>query len=345
MRLFLNRLSVLTKRSFINPAMYVMFGVIIIMAALVIFVPEKETSIYIPIALINQDDSKETDEIVDSLCSMNSVFDFYEVEDEEELYLDLASGKANAGYIFPAGFSEHITENSSRYSVKQVETPGSRFILLSREEVFRVFYKYSARNIICETFAEYGYEVDVHDPDLERIFGKYINDASLFALESIEGSVYNEITRSEKIPIPLYKFAGFFIFTAALLGTLAFLNDQDNRIYLRFGLFERIYLGLIQVAVFTVPSYVISVICFLASGTEFKFLHVTVYTLLVTLLGFVLGTIMTILPIRSNRSRIFSAVLPVYLILSFIFSGILMDLTNFGSVLKTLSRIFPPSMF
>ena len=58
MRLFMNRLSVLAKRSLINPAMYVMSGVIILMALLAIFVPEKETSVYIPVALLNNDDSK-----------------------------------------------------------------------------------------------------------------------------------------------------------------------------------------------------------------------------------------------------------------------------------------------
>ena len=129
------------------------------------------------------------------------------------------------------------------------------------------------------------------------------------------------------------------------MGALAFLNDQDNRIYLRFGLFERIYLGLIQVAVFTFPALIVSLFCFLISRTEFSILHVTVYTLLVTLLAFIAGTIMTLIPIRTARSKIFSSILPVYLILSFLFSGILMDLTNFGTALRTLSRLFPPSMF
>ena len=345
MKLFLNRLQVLSKRSLINPAMYVMAGAIIILALLVIFVPEKETSAYIPVAILNEDDSDETEEIVDSLCSMNSVFSFYEVDDEEELYKDIASGRANTAYIFPKHFTEHLTDSGRKYDVKQVTTPASSFMFLSREEVFGKFYGYGCRKIIVETMADYGYEVSVHDPDLERIFGKYIDDQSLFALESVEGTLYDAITRSEKIPIPLYKFAGFFIFTAALLGALAFLNDQDNRIYMRFKLIERIYLGLIQVAVFSFPAAIVSVICFLISRTEFAPLHVILYTLFVTLIAFVVGTVMTLIPIRTARSKIFSSILPVYLILSFLFSGILMDLTNFGAALRTLSRLFPPSMF
>ena len=101
MKLFLNRLSVLTKRSLINPAMYVMSGAIIILALLVIFVPEKDTSVYIPVAVLNEDSSDDTEEIVDDLCSSNSIFHFYEVKNEKELYKDLASGKANTAYIFP----------------------------------------------------------------------------------------------------------------------------------------------------------------------------------------------------------------------------------------------------
>ena len=345
MRLFLNRLSVLAKRSFINPAMYVMSAVILLMALLVIFVPEKDTSVYIPVAVLNNDNSDETEEIVDHLCSMNSIFHFYEVNDEEEIYKDLASGKANTAYIFPKNFTEHLTDGGTKYDVQQISTPASSFIFLSREEVFGSFYEYGARQVISDTFADFGYEVDAHDPRLKEIFDKYIDDQYLFALESVEGTVYNAITRSEKVPIPLYKFAGFFIFTAALLGTLAFLNDQDNRIYLRFKLFERIYLGLIQVAVFTFPAMIVSLFCFLISQTEFSVLHVILYTFIVTLVAFAAGTVMTLLPIRTARSKIFSAILPVYLILSFLFSGILMDLTNFGTALRTLSRLFPPSMF
>lgn len=345
MKLFFNRLQVLSKRSLINPAMYVMAGAIIILALLVIFVPEKETSAYIPVAILNEDNSDETEKIVDELCSMNSVFSFYEVDDEEELYKDIASGKANTAYIFPKNFIEHLNDKGRKYDVKQVTTPASSFMFLSREEVFDKFYEYSCRQVIVDTMSEYGYEISIHDPDLERLFGIYIEDQSLFALESIEGTVYDAITRSEKIPIPLYKFAGFFIFTAALLGALAFLNDQDNRIYMRFKLIERIYLGLIQVAVFTFPAAIVSIVCFLVSGTEFDPLHVILYTLIVTLIAFAVGTVMTLIPIRTARSKIFSAILPVYLILSFLFSGILMDLTNFGAALRTLSRLFPPSMF
>ena len=345
MKLFLNRLQVLSKRSLINPAMYVMAGIIVLLALLVIFVPEKETSAYIPVAILNEDNSPETEAIVDELCSMNSVFSFYEVDDEEELYKDIASGKANTAYIFPKNFLDHLTEKGTKYDIKQVATPASSFKFLSREEVFGRFFGYGARQIISDTMADHGYEVSVHDPELMRLYGKYIDDQSLFALESVEGTVYNAITRSEKIPIPLYKFAGFFIFTAALLGALAFLNDQDNRIYLRFKLFERIYLGLIQVAVFTIPAAFVSIVCFLISRTEFRILHVLLYTLCVTLIAFVVGTVMTLLPIRQARSKIFSSILPVYLILSFLFSGILMDLTNFGPALRTLSRLFPPSMF
>ncbi|MCQ2473587.1 MAG: ABC transporter permease [Saccharofermentans sp.] len=345
MRLFLNRLSVLAKRSLINPAMYVMSAVLVIMALLVILVPPKETSIYIPVAILNSDDASDTREVVDSLCTMNSIFHFYEVDSEEEIYKDLSSGKANTAYIFPNGFSENLTSSGSRYDVKQVVTPASSFVFLSREEVFRSFYGYSSRQIISDTFAARGYDVDIHDPALEALFDKHVNEDFLFALENIEGTIYNAITRTEKVPIPLYKFAGFFIFTAALLGVLAFLSDQDNRIYLRFGLVERIYLGLLQVAVFTFPALLASIVCFLVSGTEFSPLHVIVYTIFVTLLAFVFGTLMTFLPIRQARSKIFSAILPVYLILSFLFSGILLDLTNFGTALRTLTRLFPPSMF
>ena len=53
-----------------------MFAVIRSWPFLVIFVPEKDTSVYIPVAVLNNDNSDETEEIVDHLCSMNSIFHF-----------------------------------------------------------------------------------------------------------------------------------------------------------------------------------------------------------------------------------------------------------------------------
>ena len=72
MRLFLNRFTVLCKRSLINPAMYIMGAVILLMTLLVIFVPDKETSVYIPVAVLNEDRSDFTENIVDYLCTNNS---------------------------------------------------------------------------------------------------------------------------------------------------------------------------------------------------------------------------------------------------------------------------------
>ena len=77
MKLFMNRLIVVIKRCALSPFMYVMASVLIILSMLAILIPESEKSVYLPVAILNKDDNEKTEEIVDSLCEMRSIFHFY----------------------------------------------------------------------------------------------------------------------------------------------------------------------------------------------------------------------------------------------------------------------------
>ena len=81
--------------------MYVMAAVLITLALFCMLIPESEKSVYLPVAILNNDDNEKTDEIVEELCNMKSVFEFYEVGSEEEMLDDLAQGKANTGFVIP----------------------------------------------------------------------------------------------------------------------------------------------------------------------------------------------------------------------------------------------------
>ena len=344
MKIFLNRLLLSAKRSFLNPYIYGMAFILIALAVVSVAMPANKSSAYIPVAILNLDDSEDTAAAVEALCDMGSVFEFYEVESEAEMYSDIATGKCNMGFILPEGLMESSGNMRRMPEITVIETPSSTLPLMSSEEIFMKLFPYFAVHVLTETVdsSDLSFPEDYKDA-ARRIFDTYIEGNTIYKLET--DTDYNEITNVEKIPIPVYKFAGFFLWMAALLGALSYLNDCDNKLYLRMSKGGRLFMGLILPTVHVVPVMVISVISFLIAGVEFDLLHVVIYSLAIIIVAFIVAAFVAMLPGRTGKSGMFAAVLPTYLILSFLFGGVLINLSVYSPVLRTLSMIFPPYFF
>ncbi len=347
MKLMLNRLKVATKRSLLSPLMYVMVIMTVFLMLLQLFIPEKQKSAYIPIAILNYDESPETIEAIEELCNMNSVFEFYEVDSEEEMYQQMASGDVATGYIIPEDFFIRSRKPTRSLKIKIISTPAAGALSsLATEELFSKLFRRSGRLLTEQIFEEEGLiRSDADRQLLDQIYDEKTNSSEIFAMHGLEGNVYNDETRTEKVDIPIYKFAGLFIYTAALMGILAFLNDYDNKIYLRLKVFEKIYMILIQIGVYIVPMTLVSIASFLVTHTSFNLWWVIAYMFIVLGMSILIGIAFALLPVRTSKSGMFAAMLPVYLILCFLFSGVLFDLVSYSPLFKNLSIIFPPSFF
>ena len=346
MKLFINRLLLSAKRGFLNPYIYGMAAILITLAIVSVAMPPNKSSAYIPVAILNLDDSEDTAQAVEDICDMASVFEFYEVDSEAEMYADIASGKCNTGFILPEDMMENSGSINRIPDIRVITTPSSTLPLMSSEEIFMKLFPYFAVHVMTDTIdrADAGFPSDYHRA-AERIFRTYIEGNTIYRLESYENTEYNEITNVEKIAIPIYKFAGFFLWMAALLGALSYLNDCDNKLYLRMKKGERFTMGLILPAVHVIPVMIISVICFLISGANFSMVHTLLYSLAVIAVAFVIASVVAVLPGHAKKSSMFAAVLPTYLILSFLFGGALINLSVYSPILRTLSMLFPPYFF
>ena len=346
MRIFLNRLYLSSKRSFLNPYLYGMAVILIALAIVAVAMPAQKSSAYIPVAILNLDDNEDTKAAVEDMCEMGSIFDFYEVETEAEMYSDLATGKANTGFILPEDLMDKSASMRTVPDIIVITTPSSTLPFMSSEEVFMKLFPRFALRIMYDTVerSDIAFPSD-YESSLRDIFEMYLNSNMIYRLETLESIEYNEITNTEKIAIPVYKFAGFFLWMAALLGALSYLNDCDNKLYMRMNKGERLIMGLILPAAHVIPVIVIALISFLISGMEFSIGHVLFYSFTCILLAFVVASVIALLPMHGKKSGIFSAVLPTYLILSFIFGGVLMNLSVYSPVLRTVSMIFPPYFF
>lgn len=346
MRIFLNRLYLSSKRSFLNPYLYGMALILIALAVAAVAMPAHKSSAYIPVAVLNLDENEDTAAAVEDMCEMGSIFDFYEVESETEMYSDLATGRANTGIILPEDLMEKSGSLRTVPKIRVITTPSSTLPLMSSEEVFMKLFPRFALRVMYETVerSDVSFPGDYED-SLRDIFDMYLNSNVIYRLDTLESIEYNEITNTESIAIPVYKFAGFFLWMAALLGALSYLNDCDNKLYMRMNKAERLMMGLILPAAHVIPVVIISLISLLIAGYEFSPVHILVYSLVCILIAFVVASVIALLPLHGKKSGIFAAVLPTYLILSFLFGGVLMNLSVYSPVLRTVSMLFPPFFF
>ena len=346
MRIFLNRLYLSLKRSFLNPYIYGMAFILIALAVVAVAMPSHKASAYIPVAILNLDDNEDTAQAVEDMCEMGSIFDFYEVDSETEMYADLASGKANTGFILPEDLMEKSGSIRSVPRITVITTPSSTLQFMSSEEVFMKLFPYFALHVMTDTIENEDLTLPSdYEDSLRSIFEMYMEGNEIYRLDSLENIGYNEITNTEKIAIPVYKFAGFFLWMAALLGALSYLNDCDNKLYTRMKKGERLIMGLILPMAHTLPVIIISFVSFLIAGSEFSVIRILVYSLVCILISFVVASFVAVLPLYGKKSGIFAAILPTYLILSFLFGGVLMNLSVYSPVLRTVSMLFPPYFF
>jgi len=346
MRLFLNRLHVLFKRVLKNPIMYFMTAVLLVLSVLSVVMPEEKSSSYIPVAILNKDESDESSDVVKDLTDNPSVFRFYEVESNDELYEAITSGEAQIGFILPGEIIEEAVSVNETPEVEVIVTSSSTLVSLAEEEVFNSLFRHIAYTITEDIIA--GSLSVTGEEDLSRIkeiYDFYISGFGIYHLTSLDGTTYGNLTESSKIEIPVYKFAGLFIFVAAILGILASMRDADNGIYLRMNRMEKIVTGFSMIMVYELPMTLISVLMFVLFGISFDAVHVIIYSLAVPALSLIVIAVLNILPIRTGRARILSAVLPTYLLLTVIFSEIFFKISYIAPALRFMGLLFPPFYF
>ena len=345
MRLFFNRFFILLKRSIRQPVNLAMLGVLLLLAVVYRQIPASEKSLYLPVAILSEDTDPDMQAVVNDLCSANSIFHFYTVESKEEMYRDISSGKANSGMMIPAGFMENAWTTDTPVKVITFTSQASSLPSLCRDEFFNRFYRYEAPRIIKELMKKSDTYRAMDQAQLyaltDRIYQKLRNDKEIFRVEDASGGVYNELTREEKVEIPVRKLAGLFILTAGLLGIATFLKDSEERLYLRLRGGERYYMRLIHIISCILPMAVISwpVLWITEGGNGAALLgQVGLYTLVCIAYSLFFSLIL-------RSSAVYQKVLPILLTMAIVFGGILFDVTSFDRTFKAISMCLPTYYF
>lgn len=346
MKHFFTKLFILVKRQFNQPAYILMMLLLLGLSIGYTFVPETEKSAYIPVALLCHDDNPDSKALVNELVNAYSVFTFYTVADEEEMYEDIVSGKASIGYVIPEGFMDSCAKLTEIEKIEVYESSASMLTSLASDEIFCHFFRIANPYIIKSQVATHpefsNFKPEYVDADITMYYNNYIHSNTIFSIEDVSNTTYSDITKTKKLNIPTRKIIAYFIMTAALFGISAYIQDSENNILIRMTKSEQISFKLMTICSAVVPMSLIGYICILiTSSTEnafSSFIRVTIYSLALIAIVFLISFII-------RKSTLYNKVLPVYLILALIFGGVMFDLSSYSDIVKGISMLFPTYYF
>lgn len=106
---------------------------------------------------VYSEDREFVPEIFEALLSQSGMFEFYICESEELLKDDVASRKAECGYVFKEGLKEKLDERDFKRSILVYSAPSTMTAELSQEVVFAAMF---------EVYGEYLLEQFVDQSDV-----------------------------------------------------------------------------------------------------------------------------------------------------------------------------------
>ncbi|MBR0515269.1 MAG: ABC transporter permease [Eubacterium sp.] len=357
MKLFMNRLYVMLKRTIIQPLYIVMLITLVVLSIIYVNIPDREKTIYVPAAILNEDTSSSSTEFEEELFRSKSIYHFYKVSSLDELKNDVLSGKANVGFHIPEGFFEHSYDLRNAYLITEYTTNSSRLPTVARELLFGQLFDEITPYIIHDEIYKMVVSPLIDDgtldnasaeklgdelsQDADSIFSNYHMNDSVFKNAENNQDKYDSITEVTKTELPVRKLAALFIFVVALMGTSSYLTDKEKNIYLIAGKGDRISLRITHIISSLLPISVISCLCLiLIREMPLPELLLKMFLYMITVAVY---SVLLSLILRKNHT--FYRVLPVILVLTIVFSGIFFDIGKYNDTMKHLSMLFPPYYF
>lgn len=345
MKLFFNRFFIMLKRSITQPVNVAMLVILLLLAVIYRQIPASQKSLYLPVAVICEDEDPDMNAMVEDLCTTNSIFHFYKVDSKEAMYDEISAKNANFGILIPRGFTEKALNAGTDTPIQVYTTKASLLPSLSRDEIFMHIFRFVSVRVMKEEIEKSSLFEGIDKTKLfeaiDKVYQDFRNGNEIFRVEDTTGGVYNELTREEKVEIPVRKLAGLFILTAGLIGIATFLKDSDERLYLRLRGGERYYMRLLHIISCIIPMSVITwpVLWITEGGNGLLLLgQVALYTLVCIVYSLVLSIL-----IRS--SSVYQKVLPILITMAIILGGVLFDVSSFDRTFRIVSMFLPTYYF
>lgn len=306
---------------------------------------EQEDSGKIAIALFTDGD-EWNEAVAEQLLNEESAFAFYLCETREELKEDVAAGRAECGYSFPAGLRELLEKKNYRSAIRVTKSPSTVAADLAGECVFAALFRVYGRELLeqyvwsGEPFTSLGKSGngDLWE-EIEPIYEKALSDGSTFsfAYETVDGTAAEEMQM--KVSFPVRGIGTVFIFVMGLAAAVTAAEDEQRGLYAAVTAGKQRGMQAISIAAMTALSCASVLVALSVSGNLGQ-LPAECGALL--LYGGVTVLFSVFLLVLLRNPLVISGLIPFFILGSLICCPIFADLSVFVPILSRLRYLFLP---
>jgi len=319
----------LNKRTLKNYSYIVLFLLLPLLAFSLKIISLRDSSV-LKVGLYTDANSGLSKDIIKELIKEDSIINFIEYKDEESAYEDLQV-KLDALWILPDDLERAVNNNlyKRKHIVKVIEARKSSILGISREKLFAKLYPYISKALY-KKYMEEKFPYLKDDKEGEEELDAYyearkINDDIIEFVSLDKDGYIEKKTDKSFILSPLRGFLAIWLFLVAMISAMFYKKDIDAGLWVWIDRRLKSAFSFLYILAITSTAALIMLVAIYVSG-----LGIALYKEVVSLFFYViaLALVSNILRAIFNNIYIYSAFIPVILIVSVILSPIFIDLSR-----------------
>ena len=319
----------LNKRTCKNYSYIVLFLLLPLLAFSLRIISLRDSSV-LKVGLYTDAGSGLSKDIIEELTKEDSIINFIEYQDEDSAYEDLQV-KLDALWILPDDLERAVNNNlyKRKHIVKVIEARKSSILGISREKLFAKLYPYISKALYKKYMEEkfpYLKDDKEGEEELDAYYEARKIEDDIIEFVSLDKDGYIEKkTDKNFILSPLRGFLAIWLFLVAMISAMFYKKDIDAGLWVWIDRRLKSAFSFLYILAITSTAALILLVAIYVSGLGIA-LYKEVMSLFFYLIA--LALVSNILRVIFNNIYIYSAFIPVILIVSVILSPIFIDLSR-----------------
>lgn len=176
-------------------------------------------------------------ELIERLKMQTGMFEFYQCTDQKELEAEVASNRAECGYVLTADLEKKLNEQNLKRLINVYSSPSTVAAKLSQEVVFSCLLEAYGSRILDQFIADNQNFVDLPQEkvrkELQNQFEHYYKNGSTFsfAYETLSAKAINQVNAN--ISFPIRGVAAVYLMVTGLFGAVTLKQDEKKGLFIR----------------------------------------------------------------------------------------------------------------
>lgn len=280
----------------------------------------------------------------------SGMFRFYLCRDEEQVKDEVASRRAECGFVVYEGLREKLDTGRYKRSIGVYSAPSTVAASLSTETVFAALMEIYDRELLVDYVSGDSLFDALESADREQaagqagqLYDKWLGNGSTFRFEYSfqdgEGSPASASDSPQETVFPVRGIVAVYVFITALYGAVVLCGDEERGLFLPLSYGYRRACRLASMGAPAVMASLSGLLALWVSGSLERPAReigaMIAYCAAVTAVSWLLKLI-------CRRPQVLCCIIPFFVIGSLLFCPVFIDAGRYLSVFDQVGKLFPP---